>query len=121
MAALLRQARAHGVAPDYASRLLSAFAGATKDAWPTRDNRRTTKETHSSSALRASSFLVEPLSAREREVLHLIADGCTNQEIAQQLVLALGTVKRHISNIYGKLTVQSRTQAVARARELGLL
>jgi LuxR family maltose regulon positive regulatory protein len=60
------------------------------------------------------------LSERELEVLRLIADGFSNAEIAQRLVIALGTVKRHINNIYGKLGVQSRTQAVARARELGL-
>ena len=65
--------------------------------------------------------LVEPLSEREREVLRLIADGLSNAEIADRLVIAQGTVKRHVNNIYGKLGVQSRTQAVARSRELGLL
>jgi len=78
----------------------------------------------SSSAARrttAAQPLVEPLSEREIEVLQLIADGLSNAEIADKLVIAVGTVKRHINNIYGKLGVQSRTQAVARARELGLL
>ena len=65
--------------------------------------------------------LVEPLSERELEVLRLIAEGLTNQAIAQTLVVALGTVKAHTASIYGKLNVHSRTQAVARARELGLL
>jgi LuxR family maltose regulon positive regulatory protein len=65
--------------------------------------------------------LVEPLSERELEVLRLIADGLSNAEIADKLVIAQGTVKRHINNIYGKLGVQSRTQAVARGRELNLL
>jgi len=65
--------------------------------------------------------LVEPLSERELEVLRLIADGFSNAEIAGRLIIAQGTVKRHINNIYGKLEVQSRTQAVARARELGLV
>jgi len=65
--------------------------------------------------------LVEPLSERELEVLRLIADGFSNAEIASKLVIAQGTVKRHINNIYGKLGVASRTQAVARSRELGLL
>jgi ATP/maltotriose-dependent transcriptional regulator MalT len=65
--------------------------------------------------------LVEPLSEREFEVLDLIAAGYSNAEIARQLYIAIGTVKRHINHIYGKLAVSSRTQAVARARELGLL
>jgi LuxR family maltose regulon positive regulatory protein len=65
--------------------------------------------------------LVEPLSERELEVLRLIADGLSNAEIAARLVIAQGTVKRHINNLYGKLGVQSRTQALVRARELGLL
>jgi LuxR family maltose regulon positive regulatory protein len=61
------------------------------------------------------------LSERELEVLRLIADGLSNAEIAGKLVIAQGTVKRHINNIYGKLGVQSRTQAVAKAREIRLL
>jgi LuxR family maltose regulon positive regulatory protein len=65
--------------------------------------------------------LIEPLSQRELEVLRLIADGFSNAEIAERLIIAHGTVKRHTNNIYGKLGVQSRTQAVARSRELGLL
>jgi len=65
--------------------------------------------------------LIEPLSDRELEVLRLIAEGCTNREIADRLVVALSTVKTHINNLYGKLGVQSRTQALARARSLGLL
>lgn len=69
----------------------------------------------------AAQPLVEPLSEREIEVLQLIADGLANAEIADRLFIAVGTVKRHINNIYGKLGVQSRTQAVARARELGIL
>jgi LuxR family maltose regulon positive regulatory protein len=65
--------------------------------------------------------LVDPLSERELEVLQLIAAGASNEEIAEQLVIAIGTVKRHVSNILGKLTVSSRTQAVARAQAIGLL
>jgi len=65
--------------------------------------------------------LVEPLSERELEVLRLIAAGLSNQDIAYRLIIAPGTVKRHINNIYGKLQVGSRTQAVAVARELRLL
>jgi DNA-binding CsgD family transcriptional regulator len=65
--------------------------------------------------------LVEPLSARELEVLHLIDRGLSNVEIAERLTLALSTVKTHINNLYGKLNVQTRVQALNRARELKLL
>ena len=65
--------------------------------------------------------LVEPLTAREIELLRLVAAGLSNQEIAEKLVIAIGTVKAHTASIYGKLEVRSRTQAVARARDLGLL
>jgi LuxR family maltose regulon positive regulatory protein len=65
--------------------------------------------------------LVEPLSQRELEVLHLMALGKTNQEIARQLIIARGTVKAHTANIFRKLDVANRTEAVARAMQLGLL
>ncbi len=65
--------------------------------------------------------LVEPLSERELLVLRLVAQGLSNHEIGERLVLALSTVKGHNRNIFGKLQVQRRTEAVARARELGLL
>jgi LuxR family maltose regulon positive regulatory protein len=65
--------------------------------------------------------LVEPLSERELEVLRLLAVGLSNKEIAETLVIAVGTVKKHLKNIYGKLDVHSRTQAVVRAQELNLL
>ena len=68
-----------------------------------------------------SSPLVEPLTAREREVLRLLMDGASNREIAAYLVLSINTVKKHILNLSGKLGVQSRTQAAARARTLNLL
>ena len=65
--------------------------------------------------------LIEPLSGRELEVSRLIAEGLSNQAIAQKLFLSTGTVKVHLKHIYGKLAVNSRTQAVARLRELNLL
>jgi len=65
--------------------------------------------------------LVEPLSPREREVLALLAAGHSNRDIARELVITVGTVKKHTHNIYGKLQAASRTQAIARARALGLL
>jgi LuxR family transcriptional regulator, maltose regulon positive regulatory protein len=67
------------------------------------------------------SKMLEPLSERELKVLQLIAQGLSNREISERLFLALDTVKGHNRRIYGKLQVQSRTEAVARARELGLL
>lgn len=65
--------------------------------------------------------LVESLTPREMEVLQLIAAGDSNQAIAEKLVITVRTVKKHISNIYGKMGVSNRTRAVARAREFGLL
>ncbi|RPI21841.1 MAG: DNA-binding response regulator, partial [Chloroflexota bacterium] len=61
------------------------------------------------------------LSAREMEVLALIAEGKSNQEISAELYLALNTVKRHAYNIFAKLEVKKRTQAVSKARQLGLI
>ena len=76
-------------------------------------------------SLHPSSFsiqpLIDPLSDRELEVLRLIAQGLSNQEITQKLVVALSTVKGHNLRIFAKLQAKSRTEAVARARELGLL
>ncbi len=71
--------------------------------------------------LQAAQPLVEPLSPREREVLTLIASGLSNQEIGERLGLALDTVKGHNRNLFDKLQVRRRTEAIARARELGLL
>ena len=106
MAHLLYIALSHGIAPDYVSRLLAAFPIAEPEpADPS--------EPHDK--------LVEPLSERELEVLQLIADGLTNSEIAARLFLSTNTVKGHNRNIYGKLDVHSRTQAIARAQGLGLL
>jgi LuxR family maltose regulon positive regulatory protein len=109
MARLLYEAAARGIAPDYARRLLAAFPVAESE------------QTDSSKAQASKPELVEPLSERELEVLQLIAEGLTNPEIASRLFLALNTVKAHTRNIYGKLNVHSRTQAIARVQALGLL
>lgn len=69
----------------------------------------------------AAQPLVEPLSARELEILHLLAGGATNREIAAALVLAEGTVKNHLTSILGKLGARDRAQAVLLARDLGLI
>ena len=65
--------------------------------------------------------LVEPLSARELEILALVATGASNKEIAAELFIAEGTVKNHLTNILGKLGVRDRTQAALKAKELGLI
>jgi LuxR family maltose regulon positive regulatory protein len=63
----------------------------------------------------------EPLSDREQGVLDLLAEGLSNKAISKQLGISVATVKSHLSNIYGKLQAENRMQAVARARELGLM
>ena len=65
--------------------------------------------------------LVEPLTSRELEVLEMLAAGLSNRAIASQLVVTLNTVKKHVSHVLGKLGAANRTEAVARARELGLI
>ncbi len=77
-------------------------------------------EKHKVSKLFYPTSLIEPLSRRELELVPLLAEGLSNQEIARKLHISLGTVKIHLKHIYGKLDVSSRTQAVARARELNL-
>jgi LuxR family maltose regulon positive regulatory protein len=109
MARLLYDAISHNIAPDYVRRLLAAFP-------ETEPEQAAPSETDS-----ANLGLIEPLSERELEVLELIAEGLTNPEIASRLYLALNTVKAHTRNIYGKLGVHNRMEAVARARTLGLL
>jgi LuxR family maltose regulon positive regulatory protein len=90
----------------YAARLLSLFDPAS---------------TTDQSLLSSDGALVEPLSERELEILRLIASGHSGQEIAQNLFLAVSTVQWHVKNLYSKLDVHSRTQAIARARDLKLL
>jgi LuxR family maltose regulon positive regulatory protein len=109
MARLLSEAAARGIAPEYTQRLLAAFS----PAGPSRP--------HPDRVDGPQSSLVEPLSERELEVLQHIAEGLSNQEIASRLYLSPHTVKVHSRNIYGKLGVHNRTQAVTRARTLGML
>ena len=72
-------------------------------------------------SLIAQTELVEPLSPRELEVLDCLVEGCTNPQIAERLVISVGTVKTHVHHICGKLGVSNRRQAAVRARELDLL
>ena len=111
MAQLLADAVTRGMLPSYTGRLVAAF-----DAEKERRAGVAPFRPHP-----PSQPLFEPLSHRELEVLQLIAQGLSNQEISERLFLALDTVKGHNRKIFGKLQVQSRTEAVAHARELGLL
>ncbi len=98
--ALLASAEVQKAEPEFVSYLLSHLTSPTPSA---------------------NQQLIEPLSEREIEVLQLIANGLSNQDISQRLFLSLSTIKGHNQNIFGKLMVKRRTEAVARARELGLI
>ncbi|HTP09281.1 MAG TPA: LuxR C-terminal-related transcriptional regulator, partial [Anaerolineae bacterium] len=109
-ARLLYQAIDHDLAPDYARRLLAAFP---QTDWSPQPDR--------AQPIESAEDLIEPLSDRELEVLRLIEQGLSNSEIAAKLVLSTGTVKVHSHNIFSKLGVSTRMQAVNKARALGLL
>ena len=104
MAALLREAVSQGVTSNYVRELLAEFEK---------------KKHHTKTP--AYQPLVESLTERELEVLRLLADGLSNEEIAKKLVLTLGTIKTHAHNIYAKLGVRNRAQAIKRATSLNLL
>jgi ATP/maltotriose-dependent transcriptional regulator MalT len=106
---VLRQAAAQGIVPEFVGEVLAAFRdeGLIAGAPPPRESPQLAYS--------------PPLSERELEVLRLVAAGLSNTEIAQQLFLSVGTVKRHLSNISSKLDATSRSSAVARARALGVL
>jgi LuxR family transcriptional regulator, maltose regulon positive regulatory protein len=104
MISLLRSINRKNANPEFSTLLLSEFS-----------KRPSGKNVPAQGAVRDS------LSKRELELLRLVASGCSNKEIASQLVISLATVKRHTVNIFNKLDVKNRTEAVARARELGLL
>ena len=106
MERLLRLAQSKSIAPEFVQRLLAAFESRHKQK---------------PEPARVSEALTEPLSEREMDILKLLAQGCPDKKIAETLVIARDTVHKHLSNIYGKLGVHSRIEAIVRARELGLL
>jgi LuxR family maltose regulon positive regulatory protein len=108
MAQLLLEAGSQGVNLDYIGKLLAAFEAEVQTS-------------EDKPGLPHAKLLIEQLSERELEVLQLIAQGLSNHVISERLFLALSTVKGHNRIIFDKLHVQNRTEAVARARELGLL
>jgi LuxR family maltose regulon positive regulatory protein len=108
LARLLKEAWARGIRPDYAAKLLAAYSA----------QEQTPEDVKAGST---ADPLANLLSQRELEVMQLIAEGLSNREISERLFLALDTVKGHNRRIFGKLQVQSRTEAIARARELSLL
>lgn len=108
---LLADAVARGILPAYGEKLLAAFPAASQS----------TPDARTPIRAPIPPPLIEPLSPREEEILHLIAAGLSNQAIGERLSLALDTIKGHNRRLFEKLQVQRRTEAVARARELGLL
>ncbi len=111
MAQLVSAAAARGMQPGYIQSLLAAFRA---------EAQQHTDHPSLPPAPPAQS-LAEPLSLRELEVLQLLARGLSNREMSERLFLALSTVKGHNRIIFDKLQVHRRTEAIARARELGLL
>ena len=109
MAHLLYEAFSRGIHPDYTQRLLAHLSTDIK------------LQTNPTESQVPKTGLIDPLSEREIEILQLIAQGLSNREIAARLFLSLNTVKVHNRNIFSKLDAHTRTQAVARARSLGML
>jgi LuxR family maltose regulon positive regulatory protein len=103
MSELLKEAALRNICPHYIHRLLAEFAGKQ----PSRPL--------------PAYILIEPLTSRELEVLNLLADGLSNHEIAQKLILTEGTIKTHTHRIYAKLDVHTRTHAIKRSISLNLL
>jgi len=115
MMGLLQAAHARGIAPAYVEQLLAAFPD---DGLHIADCTLAPKQSPISNL---QSAMMEALTTRELEVVRLMAEGASNRTIAERLTLSVGTVKRYANNIFSKLDVQSRTQAIAKARALRLL
>ena len=106
---MLNNVKRRGTFAEYVTRLRGAFGD---------------QQTQTKSATRkipTQGDLIEPLTERELDVLRLICEGHSNQQIAAVLIVSINTIKKHTSNIYGKLGVRNRAQAVLRAREIGLI
>jgi len=116
MVRLLRETAERGIAPIYVNRLLSTFAA--QDQPKSLDQALTQGV---GSQVPTTPSLTEPLTDRELEVLQLMSDGLTYNEIAAQIIVSLNTVRTHVKNIYSKLYVHKRSQAIAKARELNIL
>jgi LuxR family transcriptional regulator, maltose regulon positive regulatory protein len=114
MLKLVREAVARRIRPDYGPKLLAAWGHGVEAGGSTTEDPGT-------SSMAPPAALVEPLSERELEVLRLLAAGMSNPEIAEHLYIAVSTVRSHCKNIYGKLGVGRRWDAVQRGNELGLI
>jgi LuxR family maltose regulon positive regulatory protein len=119
MAALLQELVARGFADGSMQPATVCYLNQIFEAFPDLVQGKATQP--SSATPGTAPGLIEPLTAREMEVLALLDRRLTNQEIARELVITVGTVKQHTNSIYGKLGVGDRRLAVARARSLGLL
>ena len=109
MARLLYESLSSEIAPDYVRKLLVAFPKSEPE------------KAEASHQATSGSVWIEPLTDRELEILHYVAEGLTNPDISNRLYLSPNTIKTHLRNIFGKLDVSNRTQAVAKGRTLGIL
>jgi predicted ATPase/DNA-binding NarL/FixJ family response regulator len=114
-------ARRRGESGDLKATVSALLDALAEHGLPADDVFPTNRFSGRSEQIQIDQHPLDPLSARELEVLQLVAEGWSNREIAQELVVTVGTVKKHLNNIFSKLHVRSRTQAIACARELDLL
>jgi LuxR family maltose regulon positive regulatory protein len=106
---LLRMDGLDGKHKKYISKLMAALSGQRGET------------TDEALFIKVQGEIIEPLTKRELEVLRLMCEGLSNQDIADQLIVSINTVKKHTSNVYAKLGVRNRAQAVLRAREIELV